>query len=63
MKRTMQFVLVGSAVAASIAVITTVDRGSHSVSDTLYGSVVYVTFIWIAAGIALYALGRRNSWP
>lgn len=63
MIRTMQLVLVGSAVAATIAVIAFVDQGSHSVSDTLYGSAIYVMLIWVAAGIAFYALGRRKSWP
>ncbi len=63
MIRTMQLVLVGSAIAATIAVIAFVDQGSHSVSDTLYGSAIYVMLIWVAAGLAFYALGRRNPWP
>ena len=63
MLRTMQLVLVGSAIGATVAVIAFVDQGSHSVSDTLYGSAVYVELIWVAAGLAFYALGRRNSWP
>jgi glycerol uptake facilitator-like aquaporin len=63
MIRTMQLVLVGSAVAATVAVIAYVDQGSHSVSDTLYGSAIYVMLIWVVAGIAFHALGRRNPWP
>jgi hypothetical protein len=63
MIRTMQLVLVGSAVAATIAVIAYVDQGSHSVSDTLYGAAISVMLIWVAAGIAFYALRRRNPWP
>ena len=38
--------LVLAAVAASVSVISLVDQGSHSVSDTLYGSLVYLIGIW-----------------
>ena len=49
-----------AAVAASVSVVSVVDQGSHSVSDTLYGSVLYLVVIWAMAGIALLVLNRRN---
>jgi hypothetical protein len=61
MIRTARWVLVLAAVAASINVVAVVDQGSHSVSDTLYGSVVYLVVIWAMAGIALLILNRRNA--
>lgn len=53
--------LVLAAVAASVSVISLVDQGSHSVSDTLYGSVVYLIGIWAVTGLVLLALRRRET--
>lgn len=50
-----------AAFAASVGVVSVVDQGSHSVSDTLFGSLVYLVLIWLAAGVALLVLMRREA--
>lgn len=61
MNRTARWVLVLAAVAASVSVVSIVDQGSHSVSDTLYGSVIYVALIWAMAGLAFLVMQRRDT--
>jgi hypothetical protein len=61
MYRTARWVLVLAAVAASVGVITTVDQGSHSVSDTLYGSAIFLVLIWAMAGLTLVVISRRET--
>ena len=61
MTRTASWMLVLAAVAASVSVISLVDQGSHSMSDTLYGSVVYLIGIWAVTGLVLLALRRRET--
>ncbi len=50
---------VALAVAASIWIFLTVDAGSHSVSDTLYGAVVPIGLVWLAA-LAVVVIARRT---
>lgn len=61
MYRTARWVLVLAAIAASAGVIATVDQGSHSVSDTLYGSAVFLVLIWAMAGLTLVVMRRRET--
>ena len=61
MNRTARWILVLAAVAATVSVISVADQGSQSVSDTLYGSVVFVVLIWAMAGLALLAMRRRDT--
>jgi hypothetical protein len=61
MYRTARWVLVLSAIAASVGVIATVDQGSHSVSDTLYGSAIFLVLIWAMAGLTMVVIHRRDA--
>jgi hypothetical protein len=61
MYRTARWVLVLSAIAASVGVIATVDQGSHSVSDTLYGSAIFLVLIWAMAGLTFVVIRRRDA--
>jgi K+ transporter len=49
MQRATTAAIVVIAVAASVLIFLAVDAGSHSVSDTLYGAVVPVGFVWLGA--------------
>ena len=53
--------LVLAAGAASVSIVSAVDQGSQSVSETLSGSIVYLVVIWAAAGLAILVLSRRNA--
>ena len=62
MIRTAQSIIVGLAVSGSVAVFLAVDADSHSVSDTLYGSVVAIAVIWLlAAGLMLMLRRTRRA--
>ena len=61
MQRQARWVLFLAAVAASVGVVSVVDQGSHSVSDTLAGSLVYLVLIWLAAGVAFLVMARREA--
>lgn len=50
---------IGTAAAPSAWIFFSVDGGSHSVSDTLYGSVVPIGLAWLAA-LAVVAVLRRT---
>jgi hypothetical protein len=52
-----------AAVAASVWIFLAVDSGSHSVSDTLYGSVVPIGLVWLAALLVVLVLGRTMADP
>jgi len=58
MSRFAPWSVVALVAAASVAIIVAIDRNSHSVSDTLYGSAIQVAAIWLLAGAALIALRR-----
>ena len=53
--------LVVTGVAATLLIGVLVDRTSHSVSDTLYGSVVPVVAVWLVIGAALFAARLRAA--
>ncbi|MDP9270499.1 MAG: hypothetical protein M3P14_05930 [Chloroflexota bacterium] len=53
----------GVAAVASVWIFLAVDSGSHSVSDTLYGSVVPIGLIWLAALAVVLVLGRTMADP
>ena len=61
MQRQARWVLLLAAIAASVGVISVVDQGSHSVSDTLAGSLGYLAVIWLAAGVAYLVMARREA--
>jgi hypothetical protein len=61
MIRTARWILVLAAVAATVSVISVVDQASHSVIDTLYGSVVWVVLIWAVAGATILIMSRRDA--
>lgn len=61
MIRNARWFLVLAAVAASVNVLVVVDQGSHSVSDTVSGSALYLAVIWLVAGVALVILSRRQT--
>jgi hypothetical protein len=61
MNQTASWVLVLAAVAASVGIISVVDQGSHSVSDTLIGSAIYLIGIWAVTGLVLLVLRRRDA--
>ncbi len=61
MIRTARWILVLAAVAASVNVITVVEPGSASVTDTLLGSLPWIALIWAVAGVAILVLNRRES--
>ena len=61
MIRHARWFVVLAAVAASINVVALADRGSHSVSDTFYGSALYLAAIWLVAGVALLVVSRRRA--
>jgi len=58
MSRFAPWIVVALAAVGSAAVIVAIDRNSHSVSDTLYRSVIQVAAIWLLAGAVLLALRR-----
>ena len=60
MIRTIRVALVIAAMGATVLIVAYVDRGSHSVSDTLYASVVPVLGVWMATGAGILALRRRE---
>jgi hypothetical protein len=55
--------IVAVASAISVWVFITVDAGSHSVSDTLYGSAVPIGLVWLVAVAALAAMARTMEHP
>ena len=61
MNRTARWVLVLAAVAASVSVVSVVDKSSHSLSDTLFGSAIFLVVIWAVAGLALLVMRRRDA--
>jgi hypothetical protein len=58
-RRVAQALAIILAVAASVWIFLAVDAGSHSVSDTLYGVVVPIGLVWLAA-LAVVAIVRRT---
>jgi len=46
--------LVVAGVVATAVIGVLVDRASHSVSDTLYGSVMPVVAVWLVIGATLF---------
>jgi peptidoglycan/LPS O-acetylase OafA/YrhL len=61
--RVWRRLVLGVAVAASVWVFLAVDSGSHSISDTLYGSVVPIGLVWLAALAVVLVLGRTMADP
>jgi hypothetical protein len=59
--RIVRWLLVLIGVAGSVAIGAAVDRSSHSVSDTLYGSVIPVLLLWLVVGLVLLALRPRRA--
>lgn len=58
-RRVAQALAIILALAASVWIFGAVDAGSHSVSDTLYGVVVPIGLVWLAA-LAVLAMVRRT---
>jgi len=56
-------IALGVAAAASVWIFLAVDSGSHSVSDTLYGSVVPIGLVWLAALAVILVLRRTMADP
>lgn len=57
------WIVVVMAAAASVWVFVAVDSHSHSVSDTLYGAVVPIGLIWLAAVGVLLLVRRTMARP
>jgi hypothetical protein len=53
--------LVVVGIAGTILIGAAVERGSHSVSDTLYGAIGPVLLLWLIIGLALVLLRRRQA--
>ena len=57
--RILRFGLVVAGVGVTLVIGALVDRGSHSVSDTLYGSLLPVAAVWLVIALALFVTARR----
>ena len=56
--RTIRWLLALAGAIGTIAIGAIVDRTSHSVSDTLYGTAVPVLLLWLVIGGTLVFLRR-----
>ncbi len=63
MKRTIVAIVVAAAALASAWIFLSVDAGSHSASDTLYGSVVPIGLVWLIALALLATTARTMKRP
>lgn len=58
-RRAVLGVVLAGAAVASVAIVVTVDAGSHSASDTLYGVVGPIGLVWLVA-LAVSVLAVRT---
>jgi len=58
-KRSIVALIMAGASGVSVWIFIAVDAGSHSVSDTLYGSVVPIGLVWLLA-LAVSVLAART---
>jgi hypothetical protein len=59
--RNFRIGLVVAGVIATVVIGALVDRTTHSVSDTLYGSAVPVALVWLVIGAALFMTRPRTA--
>jgi len=54
--RTLRWLLVVAGMIGTVLIGAAIDRGSHSVSDMLYGAAIPLLVLWLVIGIVLLLL-------